>query len=94
MRTLLERPDSELATLRVAIIDFAERDAWKALVGLVLADRERILKTLTDATVAGEQLKYAQGELAQANRDILLVERLSRAIDVEIKRRQHAVERT
>jgi len=85
--------DIDLTTMKTRTLEFQDTDLWRELRAAVVADRERILTDLTDRSVAGEHLKYAQGELAQANRDIMLVERFLRGLAAEQQRRQRAVER-
>ena len=85
--------DADLSMLRVRAIELQDSDLWKAVRAVVVADRERILTELADRNIAGELLKFAQGELAQANRDIMLVERFLRGLAGEQQRRARAVER-
>ena len=88
-----EATDAELDMLRIRAVEFADSDLWKTMRAAVVADRERVLTELADRNIAGELLKFAQGELAQANRDIMLVERFLRGLAGEQQRRQRATER-
>jgi hypothetical protein len=85
--------DADLSMLRVRAIELQDSDLWKAVRAVVVADRERILTELADRNIAGELLKFAQDELAQANRDNMLVERFLRTLASEQQRRQRASER-
>lgn len=91
--SIRELPDSMLAELRIRVTEFGDTETWRALSGFMVQEREKLMATLTDRTVPGEQLKFTQGELAQANRDIMLVERFLRAVGNEQQRRQRASER-
>jgi hypothetical protein len=93
MTTARDLTDADLSLLRVRASEFQDTDLWKAMRSTVVADRERVLTDLTDRNTTGEHLKFAQGELAQANRDIMLVERFLRGLAAEQQRRQRAGER-
>jgi hypothetical protein len=85
--------DALLGSLRIKLAEFSAGPLWSYLCGAVMDERERILKDLTNASLPAERLKFAQGELAQANRDIILVDNLVRDINRELERRQRALER-
>ena len=91
--TIRNVTDADLSILRVRALEFQDSDLWKSMRAVVVADRERILTELVDRNIAGELLKFAQGELAQANRDIMLVEHFLRGLASEQQRRQRARER-
>jgi len=91
--TIRECTDADLAMLRVRALEFQDSDLWKTMRAAIIADRERILIDLADRGTAAEHLKFAQGELAQVNRDIILVERFLRGLAGELQRRQRASER-
>ena len=93
MASLKEASDADLSSLRRRMTLFNDSDEWATLKGFMLRERERILKTLADDNVPGEKLKVAQGELNQANRDIMLVERFLDAITREQERRDRKEER-
>ena len=85
---------ADLAHLRLRTIEFKDDPLWDALRAHVARDLTRILKDLADPSLAGERLKFAQGELAQANRDIMLVDEFLKALSSEQQRRQRMEERS
>jgi len=93
MTKIMELTDADIATLKIKATDFQDDVLWASLQSAIRADRERIMRDLTDVATPAERLKFAQGELAQANRDIMLVERFLRALASEQQRRQRASER-
>jgi len=94
MSKIRELSEADIARLKIEVAQFAAGILWPAMRSTMGADRERIIADLADKDIPAEKLKFAQGELAQANRDIMLVERFLRALDGELQRRQRAQERT
>ena len=93
MSRLKDMESVSLSTLRIRAQEFLDDPLWRAMRGEIEDDRDRIFTDLTDANTPAEKLKFAQGELAQANRDILLVESFLTALTRELERRQRAMER-
>ena len=91
--TIRDATDADLSMLRVRALELQDSDLWKVMRASIVADRERVLIDMADRATAAEHLKFAQGELAQANRDIMLVERFLRGLAGEQQRRQRASER-
>jgi hypothetical protein len=85
--------DAELSILRIKALEFHDSKLWPALRDNIEQEHTRISADLVNRDTPGDKLKFAQGELAQANRDILLVERFLNAIDREQSRRRKAEER-
>jgi len=90
---LRDRTPSELAILRLEAVQFADSPLWAALREHIDRDKTRILDELMDANTPAEKLKFVQGELAQASRDIMLIERFLEAIDKAQANRRLAAER-
>lgn len=89
-----ELTDADIAMLRVRALEFADSDLWRTMVEIeLLTEQRRIMGDLTDRATPPDQLKFAQGELAQVNRDILLVDRFIAALAGEHERRMRAAER-
>jgi hypothetical protein len=94
MSGLKDLTTADLSHLRVKAAQFKDDQLWTVLKAYIGRDREYIVKQFADPDVPAEKLKYSQGVLAQADRDILLVERFLDAIGKELQRRQHQAERT
>lgn len=91
--SLRDLADADLAILRVRVLEFQDSSVWTAARNEFIDDRTRIFTILTHEDTPAEKLKFAQGELAQVNRSIMLVENLLKAIDREQKRQRMAEER-
>ena len=91
--SIRELTTADIANLRIRATVLKDDQLWTELQSMVVKDRQRILRDLENADTPAEKLKFAQGELAQANRDILLVDAFLRALEKEQERRQRAEER-
>ena len=94
MSKIKDLTDADIARLRIEVTDFQDGALWSAMQSTILGERERIIKDLADEARPAERLKFNQGELAQANRDIMLVERFLTALAKEVERRGRAMERS
>ena len=90
---LRDMDSAVMVGLRVRALAFGDDPLWRALSTHLQDERNRILGDMENPNTPAERLKFNQGELAQANRDIMLVEHFLRAIDGEQKRRRLAQER-
>jgi hypothetical protein len=77
----LDLTERAVADLKVDLAKFRDSPLWAVFLSLLRRDQKRVFSDLVNEKTPMEILKFKQGELAQVNRDILIVERLARFLD-------------
>lgn len=85
---LRDYDDAKLASLHYELIKFQGGNLDNALKDYVQTDITRCMNDLRSKTTPLDNVRYAQGELAQAYRDIMIVDRLLKAVEREIADRK------
>lgn len=85
---LADYTDADLADARHALINFEGSLLDRLIQDHIGRTIARLLDTLALKSTPLEDVRYAQGELAQAKRDIMIREGLQAAVDREISMRQ------
>jgi len=93
MASLKDATDADLSHLRILAAEFNDSLLWSAMRDYLDRNRGYTMRIMENPDTPMEKLKYTQGVLAQASRDILLVARFLEALTKEQERRQRQEER-